>query len=97
MLEFMKRNEDVHTLDDEIQDLLDQMSQEEAWTEKYSTMSQNYDRLMEAKSKKLSYKVIPAMASGGVTLLGIFMIMKFEKLDIITTKAFQLLPKVKAL
>lgn len=67
-------------------------------SEAYSTQLKNVERLhkllMEEKDRKIQVRVSPdAVLSCASNLLGMGLIMNFEVLHNISTKAFQLLPK----
>jgi hypothetical protein len=75
-------------LEKEIDSVLEQMS---AWTpdtEEYSAMSVNLEQLYKARAQERIHHISPdtiAVVAGN--LLGIVLILNFEKTDIIRTKA----------
>ncbi len=86
-MKFTKQNKKTK-LEDEIDILHDKMRDEELDKAEYAVMSEHLLRLYEAKNKENSSRISPdtvAMIAGN--LLGIALILHYEKVDIITSKA----------
>lgn len=65
-------------------------------TKEYAEMAETLETLIRAKSLETPRSVSPDTAlTVGANLLGMGMIMNFERLNVITTKAFGLLLKAK--
>lgn len=87
MFKFTKRDKRT-TIEKEIDGVLGLMSHEDPDSEKYSAMAANLERLYKAKGNEPNRCVSPdtiAIIAGN--LLGIVLIMGFERANIITTKA----------
>jgi hypothetical protein len=70
-----------------ISSVLDDMSKYEAHSEEYGAMADNLEKLLKAESYK-KLKVSPdTIAIVIANLVGIILILKHEKIDIITSKA----------
>jgi hypothetical protein len=81
-------------LEKEIAALLDRMASTDATSEEYSTMASNLKRLYEAKQyekdRRVSADTIAVVAGN---LLGIALILGYEKINVITSKALSFVIK----
>ena len=69
--------------------VLDTMNGMDPSTEEYSAMAKNLVQIMDALSKDKERKIDwTPIISGGVALLQIVIILKYEELNVISTKAF---------
>lgn len=86
---FSKTKEEKFTLDREIERVLKEMSSMTPGTEQYKAKLEVVNRLCEARGIKspraLSTDMIVSVVGN---LLGILLVMNFEKTGVITTKAF---------
>ncbi len=81
---FRKRSK----LENVIDSILDDMSKLKADSNEYSDMANNLEKLLKAKSYEKQKGISPdtiAIVAGN--LIGIVLILKHEKIDIITSKA----------
>ena len=88
MFRFTKKDKRT-LLEKEIESVLCNMSTYPPDSEEYGIMSENLERLYKAKSNEKERRVSPdtiAIIAGN--LLGIALILGYEKANIITTKAF---------
>ena len=75
-------------LEKEIDNILKTMLTMDAASEDYTVMAQNLERLYKLKAVDSTKKVSPdTMALVAANLLGLVLIMSFEKTNVITTKA----------
>jgi hypothetical protein len=75
-------------LESVIDSILDEMGKHQANSDEYGTMADNLEKLCKAKSYEKQKGVSPdTIAIGVVNLVGIILILKHEKIDIITSKA----------
>jgi hypothetical protein len=71
-----------------IDSILDDMKAYGAGSSEYGTMADNLEKLCKAKSYEKQRGVSPdTIAIGVVNLIGIILILKHEKIDIVTSKA----------
>ena len=83
-LNFKKKSK----LEKVIDSILDDMSKFEANSDEYSDMANNLEKLLKAKSYEKQRGVSPdTMVIAAANLIGIVLILKHEKVDIITSKA----------
>ena len=94
-----KKEKEPNYLDEEIKRVIEVMSECDPGSDKYVQMSENLKRLTEAKANyetedkaKLNPNTILTAASN---LLGIGLILNYEKLNIITSKALSFIIKPK--
>ena len=76
-------------LEKEIDDAVEVLSMLKKWTPEYTKVSSNIETLMKAQSYDGKRQVIKwdTLLTVGGNLAGIILILNYEKLDIITTKA----------
>lgn len=87
MLKLTKKDKRTE-LEKEIDDVIHQMNEWSAETEQYSKMADQLLKLYEAKSHERQRQVsADTLAVIAGNLIGIGLILNFEKLDIITSKA----------
>lgn len=93
----MSRHEELNAkLDEAIDNLLDEMSCYEGHTEQYKQLSERLEELTKLRDRKAKFPVSPdVMFAAGANILGMILIMRFERLNIITTKAFTFLARVR--
>lgn len=93
----MSRPEELNAkLDEAIATLLDEMSCYEGHTKEYKKLSERLDELIKLRNAKAKFPVSPdVMFAAGANILGMILIMRFERLNIITTKAFTFLARVR--
>ncbi len=83
-LNFKKKSK----LENAIDSILDDMSNFEANSDEYSDMATNLEKLLKAKSYEKQKGISPdTIALVAANLIGIVLILKHEKVDIITSKA----------
>lgn len=87
MFKFTKRDK-RSTLEKEIDGVIEIMSKETPCTEEYTAMANNLKRLYEAKGVEPKRRVSPdTLMLVACNLLGIVLILTYEKANIITSKA----------
>lgn len=87
MVKTTKKNKRTY-LEKEIDNILKTMLIMDAASEEYTVMAQNLERLYKLKAVDSTKKVSPdTMALVAANLLGLVLIMSFEKTNVITTKA----------
>jgi len=75
-------------LENAIDSILDDMSKFDANSDEYSDMATNLEKLLKAKSYEKQKNISPdTIALVAANLIGIVLILKHEKVDIITSKA----------
>lgn len=92
-----RKKPDALTVEDVINNTLSQMDQYPADSEEFAAMAKNLEVLTRAKSEKDRTHAISAdtLLAAGVNISGILLILNYEKLDVVTSKAFSLLAKSK--
>lgn len=76
-------------LEKEIDSVLEAMSSLDPCTNEYTTMANNLVRLKEAQAKEaVSHFDWTPVISGGIALVQILAVLNYEKLDVISSKAF---------
>jgi hypothetical protein len=76
------------TINDEMQHVLEELEGMESSSEEYTTAVKNLKELSEAGSKKPARIIEPEVIFAGVVgILEILMILQYERLDVITSKA----------
>jgi hypothetical protein len=84
-------------LEKEIDNLLYDLASTQPYSKEYTAMAANLEMLYKAKSlEKKNILSMDTLAIVAGNLLGILLILKFEKVDIITSKALSLLLKGRA-
>lgn len=91
---FTKKETSKDLIEDEKIAVLEEMASEHSDTEKYSRMVENLDVLcgLDKDSNRIDVNTVLTIAG---SLAGIVLILKYEKLDIITSKALGFIPKLK--
>lgn len=80
-----KENEPI---DDEIRSVLEEMAAVKASDDKYETMVKNLETLCRAKSHARETKLDPnTILAVGANVVGIAMILSFEKVNVLGSKA----------
>lgn len=75
-------------LDGEIDRVLDWMKSEKPDSDEYTNMANNFKKLYEIKSINKNDRIKPdTIATVGCNLIGIWLILHYEEIDIITSKA----------
>lgn len=76
-------------LEKEMDSVLEEMSRLKPCTDEYTTMASNFARLKEAQAKEaVQHFDWTPIISGGIALVQIIAVLNYEKLDVISTKAF---------
>lgn len=90
-------NSEDTKLDKCIDDLLDQLDAMTGSEEDYSNTADQLIKLMELKKKhNPSWRPSPdALIGGGVSILGILLVLHYEKLGVVTSKALGFIGKMK--
>ena len=84
----MNKKDKRSNLEKEIDNVLERMSELDPDSKEYSAMASNLERLFSAKSKEKDRKISPdTLAVIAGNLLGIGLILTYEKANVITTKA----------
>lgn len=91
---FTKRETFEDLVESEKIAVLEEMTCEHSDTDKYSKMVDNLDKLCDLKKNSNNIDVNTVISVVG-SLAGILLILKYEKLDIITSKALGFVPKLK--
>lgn len=82
------------SLDLEIERAIKEMAKMDVQTEQYAQATANLKSLFESKSLESKWTISPDMVLGvGANLLGILLILNYERLGIITSKAITFLPR----
>jgi hypothetical protein len=95
-----RKEEESTDLQEEITALIEAMSDQDRTSEEYATMATVVKTLMEAHAvettaNKPNFPSADTMLSVGGSLVGILLIMSFEKANVITTKSLNFIPKFK--
>lgn len=90
-----KRKATKDMIDDAIKHLVDQMELESPDSDEYRKIAENVKILQEAKAQDKPFISGDNVIGGLTTVGGIMLILNFEKLGVITSKAMTLLPKLK--
>lgn len=81
-------------MDEEIARLVDLLKKADPTTKEYETIVDNLKVLCEAREKKNERAISYEMLIGvGANLLGLLIVLNFEKANVITSKAFSMLWK----
>lgn len=89
-----KRISKLKQLDMEIESVTESLMDIKPFDERYEKIVNNLDRLYEVRNLTVKNKVsADTIAMIGANLLGIGLILKFEQLDVISTKAMSFVMK----
>ena len=96
---FNKKNDldqDETTFDEVIEGALNQIQNYDVFSKEYADGVANLLKLAQAKDSARDQPKIQleVLVSAGASLAGILAVLNFEKLGVITTKAFALIPKL---
>lgn len=91
----LKNKSAKEMIDESIKHLVDQMDLESPDSDEYHKIAENVKILQEAKAQDKPFISGDAIFGGIMTLGGIALILNFEKLGVVTSKALTLLPKLK--
>lgn len=93
-----KKDQDIRedlALDEAIRTLLESMDQDDPGTDTYSQKVQNLDTLYKAKAVYGKRHVsADAVLTAAASIVGVVLMLGFEKSNVITTKALSFLPKL---
>lgn len=90
------RKEDKATLDDEINSVLEEMARMDPRTDEYTVAARNLETLLKSRSYGNRKEVSPdTVAMIVANLAGIALILSFERLNVISTKALGFVSKLK--
>lgn len=92
---FLSKKVEKNTLNDEIDSVLDSMSSCAADTEEYMAMANNLETLYKAKAMDKSNPMKVSMLQAGTNILGILLVINYEKIGVVTSKAFSLISKAR--
>lgn len=92
---FLSNKVEKNTLDDEIDSVLDSMSSCAADTEEYMAMANNLETLYKAKALDKSNPMKASILQAGTNILGILLVINYEKIGVVTSKAFSLISKAR--
>jgi hypothetical protein len=95
-----KPKEEPHALDETITNLISEIAGLETGSELYTSAVESLKVLIELRISEKEFakpaKISPDMITSAVTnLLGIGMILGFEKANVITSKSLSFIPKMK--
>lgn len=94
MLNYLTKKDRRSNIEKEIDSVLDRMKVTDPSTKEYSAMNDNVERLYKAKAHARSAHVTPdAVLLVAGNLMGLWMIMNFEKTEILRTKALSFVLK----
>ena len=82
-------------IDEAIKQLVIKMSLEEPDSDEYRKIAENIRILEEAKANEKPWISGDAVFGGLMSLGGIVLILNFEKMGVVASKAMTLLPKIK--
>ena len=84
------------TLDEVISEVLLEMKHEDPASDRYTAMAKNLETLCKARSsKRTKFPSGDAIMATAANLGGLALILSYEKLGVISTKAFSLLVRTK--
>jgi len=89
----MDTNKKPHSIDDEIQRVINSMSTMSPDDNDYATASKNLKMLVETKNMNKFKPSSDAILAAGANLLGILLVLRFEKLDVITSRAISMVTR----
>lgn len=91
------RTKTLKALDSEIERLIEALSLLDPSSEQYLKVSDNLRALCEAREKKNPLQVnLDAIIAVSANILGLIIVLNFEKTNVITTKAFGMIFKGKS-
>lgn len=95
--DFFKKNEEPSRLDVALDELFNKLSELDKSSEEYAAVADQIIKFMELQKKdNPSWRPSPdAMITAGASVLGIFLILHYEKLNNITSKALSFVGKMK--
>ena len=91
----LKHKATKEMIDESIKHLVDQMELEAPDSDEYRKIAENVKILQEAKAQDKPFISGDTILNGLATVGGIVLILNFEKLGVVTSKAITLLPKLK--
>lgn len=91
----LKNKSAKEMIDESIKHFVDQMDMESPDSDEYRKIAENVKILQEAKAQDKPFISGDAIFGGIMTIGGIALVLYYEKLGVITSKAFTLLPKLK--
>lgn len=93
---WFNNNDNRNGLQKEIESILNEMSDQHKDSEEYGKMAQNLEMVERAKSyeKDNSIDWTQVAVAGVTVLLPVALILGYEKMNVLTTKATQFIPKV---
>lgn len=92
----LKLNKQNHTLQDQIDDTLDQMSDYQKDTDEFERLLANLEKLYKLKSSDKNWSVSPdVIVAAAANIGGILLVLNFERMGVVTSKAFGMLTKLK--
>ena len=87
-------NQKKNVLDEEVERVVSVMKEVDPSNESYGVMAANLVKLSQARSENARREIDPNVVIGAVTnIVGILIILKYEKFDVLTSKAFNLIIK----
>ncbi len=78
-------------ISEEINHILEELQDLDPCDEEYTLAAKNLNILCEAQNKRSPLIEYQVLIAGGIHLISIILIMKFEKFDVISTKAWTLI------
>lgn len=94
-MKFTKNSTNEKKIKEAIDSLMDSMALESPDSDEYKKMAENLRILQDAKCAKKSWISGDAIFGGLISIGSILLILNFEKLDVIATKALPFVTKVK--
>lgn len=94
-MRFIKNSTNEKKIKEAIDSLMDAMALESPDSDEYKKMAENLRILQEAKCAKKTWISGDALFGGLISIGGILLILNYEKLDVIATKALPFVAKVK--
>jgi hypothetical protein len=93
---FTKKDTNDANLQDEINSILEEMASEQPDTDKYSREADNLEKVCRAKSYEHNSPIdINTIITAAASLGGIVLILNYEKLGVVTSKALSFIPKLR--
>lgn len=87
---------DRANIEDEIESVLEQMAPMDPTSKEYTVAAENLEKLLKARSYGSKKEISPdTIAMIVANLAGIALILSFEKLNVISTKALGFVPKIR--
>lgn len=94
-MKFTKNSTNEKKIKEAIDSLMDSMALESPDSDEYKKMAENLRILQDAKCAKKSWISGDSIFGGLISIGSILLILNFEKLDVIATKALPFVTKVK--